>query len=138
MLAATPGLLAPRTVKCPSWSQRSWSAGLLRITAAHFRPGRFQAFEAEVAVSVYPAAVPVYHAGELRDLVEREDAAEGVGRAAEDQQMAAGPEGLVDRVQVEREEATILLQHPDLDDLPAEIARHGQERHIGGRGQDDR
>ena len=32
----------------------------------------------------------------------------------------------------------VLVAHPDLDDLAAELARHGQERHVGRGGQDDR
>ena len=136
------------------------------MTWAHLRPGRFQALEAEVAVSVCaaaagevaaygsvplpgvdqrgvdlvgedPAAVPVDHVGQLGDLLRGEDPAERVVRVAEDEQVPAGPEGVLDRVQVEGEEA-VLVEHPDLDDLAAEVARHGQERHVRGRGQDDR
>ena len=57
MLATTPGLLAPWAAKNPISSQRCRSGSLDRMTWAHLRPGRFQAFEADVAVSVWAAAV---------------------------------------------------------------------------------
>jgi hypothetical protein len=74
-------------------------------------------------VGEHPAAVPLDHVGQLGDLVRGEDPAERVVRVAEDEQVPAGPEGVLDRVQVEGEEA-VLVAHPDLDDLAAEVARH--------------
>ena len=56
MLATTPGLLAPCEAKKPIASQTSRSGSLDRMTWAHLRPGRFQALEAEVAVTVCAAA----------------------------------------------------------------------------------
>src|SRR5260370_11428035 len=56
MLAATPGLLAPCGAKNPIASQRSLSGSLVRITWAHLRPGRFHAFDADVAVRAWAAA----------------------------------------------------------------------------------
>ena len=56
MLATTPGLLAPCEAKNPISSQRCRSGALVRITWAHLRPGRFHAFEADVAVRACAAA----------------------------------------------------------------------------------
>ena len=56
MLATTPGLLAPCEAKKPISSQTSRSGSLDKMTWAHLRPGRFQALDAEVAVSVCAAA----------------------------------------------------------------------------------
>jgi hypothetical protein len=83
------------------------------------------------------AAVPVHDGGQLGHLVLGEDPAERVVGVAEDDQVAAGPEGVGDRVQVQGEEA-VVITHPDLDDVAADEAGHGEERHVGGRGQDDR
>ena len=55
VLATTPRVAAPCSARFPTRLQVSRSASLLRTTCAHFSPGRFQAFEAEVAVSVCPA-----------------------------------------------------------------------------------
>ena len=84
-----------------------------------------------------PPAVPFHHAGQLGHLRLGEDPPERVVRVAEDDQVPAGPEGVLDRVQVQGEEAAVVA-HLDLDDLAAEETRHGKERHVGGRGQDDR
>jgi hypothetical protein len=43
----------------PTRSQTSASGALLMISWAHFRPGRFQALEAEVAVTVCAAVASV-------------------------------------------------------------------------------
>src|ERR1017187_9588850 len=51
--------------------------------------------------------------------------------------MGPGTEGAGDRVEVKGEEAGVVT-HLYLDDLAAEEAWHGEERHVGGRGQDDR
>src|SRR6266699_3182666 len=101
MFATTPGLLAPCDANGPISSHSCRSGSLVRMTSAHLRPGRFQALEADVAVSVYPAAVAVDDGGELRHLFQREHAAERVARAAEDDQVPAGQEGVLDRVEVE-------------------------------------
>ena len=84
-----------------------------------------------------PAAMPFDDAGQLRHFLPREDPAERVVRVAEDEQVSPGPEGILDRVKVEGEE-TGVVTHPYLDYLAAEHAGHGEERHVGGRGQDDR
>ena len=57
MLATTPGLLAPCDAKTLISPQVRRSGSLLRMIWAHLSPGRFQPFEAEVAVSVCEAAV---------------------------------------------------------------------------------
>src|SRR6266566_2518303 len=84
-----------------------------------------------------PAAVAVDDGGELRHLFQREHAAERVARAAEDDQVPAGQEGVLDRVEVEGEEP-VLVVHLYLDDVAAQQAGHDQERHVRGRRQDDR
>ena len=55
MLAITPSVEAPWVTNGPSSSKRSSSASLVTISWAHFNPGRFHAFEADVAVTVWPA-----------------------------------------------------------------------------------
>ena len=62
MLACTPGVLAPCSINRPDCAQASWSASLLRMTWAHLSPGRFQPFEAEVEVSVWPAVTSLSEA----------------------------------------------------------------------------
>src|SRR6185312_13172582 len=104
MLAATPGLLAPCAAKNPISSQHCRSASLVRMTCAHLRPGKFQPFEAEVAVRVCAAAVSVHDGGELGHLVFGEDPPERVVGVTEDDQVAAGPEGVLNRVQVQGEQ----------------------------------
>src|ERR1700737_1209296 len=51
--------------------------------------------------------------------------------------MSPGTEGVLDCVEVEGEETGVVM-HLYLDDLAAEEAWHGEERHVRGRGQDDR
>jgi hypothetical protein len=58
-------------------------------------------------------------------------------RVAEDQQMPAAAEHVIDCVEVQREETGVVAAHPHLDDLAAEERGHGEERHVRGRGQDD-
>jgi len=84
-----------------------------------------------------PPAVPVDDVGQLRHLAGGEDPAQRVVRVAEDEQVPSGPERVVDRVEIEGEQAGV-APHPDLDDLAAEELGHGEERHVGRSGQDDR
>ena len=88
-------------------------------------------------IGEYPAVVPVDDVGQLGHFLEGEDPAERVVRVAEDEQVPSGAEGVLDRLEVEGEETSILA-HPDLNDLAAEEARNGEERHVGGSRQDHR
>ncbi len=51
--------------------------------------------------------------------------------------MSPGTEGVLDCVEVEGEEAGVVM-HRYLDDLAAEEAWHDEERHVRRRRQDDR
>ena len=132
------GRRPPRPVATPRASPRSGgprtpprSASLERISCPHASPGRFHALEADVAVTVCPAAVgdergvghvlvarvgqrrvdlvgehppavPVHHRAHRAQLVGGEHAPEGVVRVGEHQQLAARAEGGVDAVEIER------------------------------------
>src|SRR6218665_37884 len=56
VVGRTPRLLPPWVSADLIVSNLSTSASLLRINCAHLRPGRFHAFEADVAVRVCAAA----------------------------------------------------------------------------------
>ena len=74
-------------------------------------------------------------------LVLAQDSADRVPRVAQDNEAGPGLEPGADPLQVERPPVTTgarAAQGRNLDDGVIELAWNSQERHVGGRGHDDR